>query len=409
MDANTLFVEKRTRRDKRRGMKKILPALFITLCFWGFTLLHINRPATYNFDEFHYVPAAKAFLATREMRNTEHPPLGKTLIAQGISLFGDKPFGWRVMSSLFGALTLLGLYFWALHLFKSTRNALFVALVSAFNQLLYVQSRIAMLDTFMACFLVWASFCFSYWWDNRNKNWVLFLSALLFGWAIATKWFAIIPMGVTGLLMLYLFFKEKKIKLTTIIFFSLLVIASYSSSFLPFDFTLAHLLEWQKIMWDRQHMALSTHAYSSPWWSWPFELRPIWYFYESIKETDSFRGIFFLGNPLIFLGGVIAAFICAWQALIKKSQTARQVLLCYLVCLLSWPIIPRKLTFFYYYYPASLMLGLLLAQVLNRKPRLRLIFLVCSAGFFIYFLPILDASLEPLKFFRQWVWFERWI
>ena len=42
--------------------------------------------------------------------NTEHPPLGKVLIALSMQLFGDNGFGWRIPSLIAGMITLLALY-----------------------------------------------------------------------------------------------------------------------------------------------------------------------------------------------------------------------------------------------------------------------------------------------------------
>ncbi|MEI9928571.1 MAG: hypothetical protein WDN44_13830 [Sphingomonas sp.] len=41
-------------------------------------------------------PAAQTLLSLGGPRNTEHPLVGKELIALGIALFGDNPFGWRL-------------------------------------------------------------------------------------------------------------------------------------------------------------------------------------------------------------------------------------------------------------------------------------------------------------------------
>jgi dolichyl-phosphate-mannose-protein mannosyltransferase len=75
-----------------------------------FFLINIQFPVKANFDEFHYVPAAKEIIAMGKVPNTEHPPLGKIFMAIGIAAFGDRPIGWRVMSTVFGALSFVGRY-----------------------------------------------------------------------------------------------------------------------------------------------------------------------------------------------------------------------------------------------------------------------------------------------------------
>lgn len=124
----------------------------VALALFSFNL---DFPRTVNFDEFHYIPSAKQFLSLTENQNYEHPPLAKELIAIGVGLVGDNPVGWRIMSMVFGVLTLLGMHRLALVLFESPLLAACAAILTLFNQLLYVQSRIAMLDTFMMAFLAW--------------------------------------------------------------------------------------------------------------------------------------------------------------------------------------------------------------------------------------------------------------
>ena len=50
--------------------------------------------------------AARALLALSAPANIEHPPFAKELIAIGMRLFGDNPFGWRFMSTLAGSATM---------------------------------------------------------------------------------------------------------------------------------------------------------------------------------------------------------------------------------------------------------------------------------------------------------------
>ena len=117
-------------------------------------LVNIQFPSGHNFDEFHYVPSAKQFLEMRENQNWEHPPLGKELMAVGIAS-GATSRSAGGHEHGFGTFTLIGMFFWALLLFDDLGIALWVALLTLVNSLLYVQARIGMLDTFMFGFIVW--------------------------------------------------------------------------------------------------------------------------------------------------------------------------------------------------------------------------------------------------------------
>ncbi|NOJ80400.1 glycosyltransferase family 39 protein [Myxococcus xanthus] len=108
-------------------------------------LLIIDQPsASYVFDEAHYVPAAKC-LVDGAVCNEEHPPLAKALIALSIQMFGDRGFGWRLPSVLFGSFT-LALVYLLTRRFTDDRVALLAAFLLGFENLWFVHSSIAMLD-----------------------------------------------------------------------------------------------------------------------------------------------------------------------------------------------------------------------------------------------------------------------
>ena len=75
------------------------------------------------FDEAYYVNAARvidginppagepyADAPLHKDPNAEHPQLAKLIIAAGIELFGDDPYGWRIGSVLFGLIALIAMY-----------------------------------------------------------------------------------------------------------------------------------------------------------------------------------------------------------------------------------------------------------------------------------------------------------
>ena len=70
----------------------------------------ITQPAEPIFDEQHYVTDARSILQGHGTLHPEHPPLGKLLIAFGIVIFGDNPFGWRFFSSVFGTIGIVVFY-----------------------------------------------------------------------------------------------------------------------------------------------------------------------------------------------------------------------------------------------------------------------------------------------------------
>ena len=118
-------------------------------------LVGVTTPEKFYFDEVHYVPAARQMLEPvmpSPMLNPMHPPLAKQLIAISIRAFGDVPLGWRYPGVLFGALAIVAMYLCGLALFSAQGPAVATRLIAFVNQMVFVQSRIAMLDIFALAF-----------------------------------------------------------------------------------------------------------------------------------------------------------------------------------------------------------------------------------------------------------------
>ena len=72
------------------------------------------------FDEIYHARTAFENIEGIYPYEVSHPPLGKIIIALGISIFGMTPFGWRFSGTLFGVLMLPVLYVFVKKLFKKT-------------------------------------------------------------------------------------------------------------------------------------------------------------------------------------------------------------------------------------------------------------------------------------------------
>ncbi len=415
-----------------------------------FLSLFIQFPRTPNFDEFHYIPSAKQFLELKTNQNWEHPPLAKELIAIGIGVLGDRPAGWRFMSVLFGSVTLVGMFAWAWVLWRRKDLAIWVALVTLGNHLLYVQSRIAMLDTFMFGFLVWAMVAFTAAWSPtralQSQKRLLLASGVLFGLATACKWSAMIPwLLVIGLVLVLkvlqhwgVHFQKEKVtdwfhpKLFAgirlrhwILYLGVVPLLAYYATFLPYAFIpgtnfsfLGVVWGMQKTMYEGQLRVVNDHPYMSKWWQWPLLLRPIWYAFDKEGPKGEWvRGVILLGNPWVMWTGLLALAAGVWGWLYGRRKDAFWVTVWFASLYLGWIVIPRKVAFYYYYYPAGMVLTLALAYVFIRAeelsktwgPRLLWVYAGITWAVFAWFYPVLSGIRIPTSAFSEWMWLSSWI
>lgn len=397
-----------------------LLAGFLLLVAAGFLFgWDIGFPKTPAFDEFHYVPAAKEFLSLASNRNYEHPPLGKYFVAAGIALFGDTPLGWRAFSWIFGLVTLGASYSLAWALLGSWPAALFGALLVLFNGTLFVQSRIAMLDTYMTAFVFVSSACFAWFWRRRGRPGALPLlygGGAALGAAAACKWFGLVPWAFAGLFAFaYSLRRPGLLPLKhALLALGLAPAVVYVASFLPLLLLptysgLSDLLRLHEQMWGGQRqVGGATHTYASPWYEWPFMIRPIWYVWEMEKQIV--RGQIFLGNPFLMWGGLVALGALAWRWWRDRRWTDAALVGAWALFSLSWALLPRKLGFYYYYYPSSIWISLAVAAALpfGRKAWVWGV-LVAAAAFFIFAYPVLSGMPLSYKEAMMRIWFHRWI
>ncbi len=442
----SLSLEKMRKSALLRPLSPTLACIALFVVGMILFLINIQFPRNHNFDEFHYVPSAKQFLELKVNQNWEHPPLGKEIMAVSIGLWGDRPIGWRFASVLFGSLTLVGMYLWGLAVFRKPDIALWVALITLCNNLLYVQSRIGMLDTFMFAFMVWGLAAFSASFTaglSRNTALkYLYATGIFFGFSTACKWFAVIPwffsIGIVLLVRLLQYWNTsfgKSSKASTEEWYSsalwkeihygdfflalvLTPITCYLLTFVPYFFIpemhtrFVDLFLMQKKMWEGQLRVVNNHPYMSQWPGWALMTRPIWYAFDKEGAAQEWvRGVLCIGNPWVMWTGVLCVIYCAYDWIRTRSREAFLVMAFFGVFYLSWAVIPRKVAFYYYYYPAGMSLSLAAAYAVERVRNqwARVGYLAVSLGLFVYFFPILAALRVPASAFRNWTWFRSWI
>ncbi|WP_312015126.1 phospholipid carrier-dependent glycosyltransferase [Bradyrhizobium lablabi] len=423
---------------RRQATRTVVVALTIFVVAHIVLLLGITTPEKFYFDEVHYVPAARQLLApdTREpLLNPMHPPLAKQIIALSIRSFGDGPLGWRYGATLFGALALVGVYLCGLALFSSQERAIAAVLIAFFNQMLFVQSRIAMLDVFALAFGLFAIAAFVHGFrQQRPQRWFA-LAGLAAGFAIACKWSGLFVLATCVAIVAVIHLMQgwrtrfadgnaedwyrpdlwPDLRLHHVAAcFVLIPAVAYLSTFVPlYGLSLPDIVEAQRrILADNTTTAIASHTYMSSWPSWPFLTRPVWYLFDKIGE-DRIAAVVFLGNPLILWPALLALAVALRDWIVARRADAFLVLAFYFGPYLAWAVLPRTLGFIYYYLPAATTASFALVYALTRgkAPRWLLwAFVAIGGAGFIAMLPITaafvgtsTATFNRLMLFQSWI------
>ena len=120
-------------------------------------ILHLGLlwfPKDLVLDEAYYVVGARDYLVQGELHQPEHPPLSKFFIAAGMQVFGDNPFGWRIMSGVFGVGAIFFFYLILRHFKLSNAATNIAATLFAFENSTFLMASVGMLDIFNVTFML---------------------------------------------------------------------------------------------------------------------------------------------------------------------------------------------------------------------------------------------------------------
>ena len=109
------------------------------------------------------------------------------------------------------------------------------------------------------------------------------------------------------------------------------------------------------------------HPAASPWWSWPLDLKPVW-FYSHSFDNRLLAVIYNGGNPILFWAGVPAIIWCGILAWRRRSLALTLVVAAFAFQYLPWTRIERA-TFHYHYFTAVLFAMVAVAYVVDEGLR----------------------------------------
>jgi dolichyl-phosphate-mannose--protein O-mannosyl transferase len=422
----------RNERRPSRAASLLLVILAVTALAAGLRLYHLSSPKDYVFDEVYYAkdacydagyPFTECGLdAAAEQTFTVHPPLGRWIIAGGEWVFGNRPFGWRIASALFGTLSVLLVCLLAWQLFASVIWTGAAGLLLATENLNLVQSRVSMLDIFVTAFIL-AGFLFLVldrkWIERRTpepppagsavldpmemppdrtpsplwRPWRL-ATGVAMGAAAATKWSGFLAL-LAAILLSLVWERGRRQRLRVarpwwesfrdesfgiLVFLLLVPVAVYAASYARWwaDHGL-DLTAWWRVQTGMLSYSVhlrAQHPYASRAWSWFLLVRPVSYYYQCVAHAangacTSSAEILALGNPLIFWGSFITIPVVAIAGWDRRDWVAGFLLTAIVIQYVPWFAVART-AFLFYMAPITPFMVLALVYVLRIVARMPL-------------------------------------
>ncbi len=384
------------------------------------------------FDEVYFVRAAEDYLNGRPPSEVTHPPLGKEMIALGIAFQGYSPFGWRILEAVFATLMIPVLYVLGEELSGSKAVGVTAAILLSLDFMHFTYARIATVDTFTVFFTMVSWFFFIRYLKTRRlkptKNSDLMLWAVSSGLAFSTKWYALF--GLIGQVLILFAFGGRLLpetgpagaekqwggKLSALAIVAAVSGAVYLCTYLPQvpqGLTIQGLVAEQFQMLGFHTGLTATHPYSSPWYSWPLILRPLW-MYVSDLPGNAVSTIVAMGNPAIWWMGFAAVLFCTDRYQRRRDLTSLFIVAIFFTQWLVFALITRPLFIYHYYINVPVIClasAILLREAWNTSEwRPIVVTYVVAAAFLLFlFYPVISGGPVSRDLVNSLRWFSSWV
>ncbi|MBC7474054.1 MAG: phospholipid carrier-dependent glycosyltransferase, partial [Candidatus Sericytochromatia bacterium] len=347
-------------------------------------IFYIKFPEEMIFDEVYHARAAAEYLRGINPFEWVHPPLAKLLISVGVSNFGLNSLGWRIMPVIFGTFFVPVMYIFGKTLFGKRWLGVLAAVIISLDGVYFVQSRTAMTNIFATLFQVtavmffWLYFQHDYHQENKKKAYSFFaLSGLFISISLATRWTSMGALAfILGALIWYKFFfnltlddiskgnfkpilnsfnkKEIPFWIIGASCFVVLPAIIYLLAYIPYmrlNHNVHDVVEMQKGIYNYHKNLRDPHPYYSEWYTWPFLIRPTWYYFRDLKD-GTMAGIVALGNPAIWWSSLFVTAFVLYKGIKEKQAHLLYIGLGFVVLYLPWAVSPRIKNFSHYLFEA---------------------------------------------------------
>lgn len=434
---------------------------------WG-----LFKPDAVVFDEVYFKGFAGHYLDGHYFFDI-HPPLGKLLLAgwahlcslSGVQLASTSALPLRIVPAIFG-ICIIPLVWGIIRSLGGSRKVAFLgSFMVLLDNALIVESRFILTDSILLA--TGLAGIYSYLLARKYTGFKysigLMLSGLLTGASVSTKWTGLTSLALVLLLFAYdnrqhvlkfrwIFNLTKILFPAVILYISLFYIhfqlmprSGEGDAFMSkrFQSTLidnaaynpaAHMSFLSKFaelnleMYQANKTLTASHPYGSHWYSWPLEIRPIYYWQGATLSDQRQGNIYLLGNPAVWWGafvGVISGLILYLSRIKKQTKHSKKVIgflaIAYLMNYLPFATVTRVMFLYHYFF--SLIFEIILAVMLlyyllptiSSKPLppktswlLYALILGTISISFLFFLPLTYGSPLSPAALQQRMWLSTW-
>jgi predicted membrane-bound dolichyl-phosphate-mannose-protein mannosyltransferase len=334
---------------------------------------------------------------------------------------GRHGLAWRLPGVVLGAVLAFFLVLLSRRLFASPVIAGLVGAAVLLDGSMFAQARIGMNDIYVTTFIVAAWYFIVA--AHQPRRWSavdIVLAGVLLGLGVASKWAAVYTLAGVFVLSVgmtaYAYERGRpgtggpldllagrgrnaaRLFLSFAVIPLLIYLGSYYPWFggptAPYGWNLWELT--QQMFWYHSSLT-SPHCAGSPWWSWPLDLKPVyWYFGQSSGGTNGY--IYDAGNIALYWAALPAAALTVALAIRTRSWSLGVLSLAMLAQYIAWIPISRVL-FFYHFFTVLpfylLCLSAILAVLWERRRKGVLVFLGIAAAVFVIFYPYVSGLPIP--------------